>query len=370
VKGVPDPVVPAYGGACVEGLVPALLNRFEHAPPAWVPEPLAGAEQVVLFVVDGLGWEQLSERDVLAPTLASMTGGPITSVAPTTTATALTSITTGLPPAAHGVLGYRLRVDTGEVMNVLQWRTPSGDARSSIPPARFQTVPAFMGRPVPVVTRAEFASTGFTLAHLGGARLHGWRMPSSMVQEVADLLKAGQGFVYAYYDGVDKVAHEYGIGAHYEAELMATDRLVADLLSVLPPGAALAVTSDHGQVHVGTGGLLLDGDLMEDVTTQSGEGRFRWLHARPGRAPGLAGAARDRYGDVAWVHSREEIVAAGWLGGRPSPGVEDRLGDVALVPFAPVAFLDGAESGEARMVGRHGSLTPAEMWVPLLAAQA
>jgi hypothetical protein len=43
---------------------------------------------------------------------------------------------------------------------------------------------------------------------------------------------------------------------------------------------------------------------------------------------------------------------------------------VALVPFAPVAFLDGAESGEARMVGRHGSLTPAEMWVPLLAAQA
>ena len=146
MNGVPEPVLPAYGGACVDGVVPALLNRFQHAPPGWVPEPLAQAEQVVLLVVDGLGWEQLCQRDMLAPTLAGMAGGAITSVAPTTTATALTSITTGLPPAAHGVVGYRLRVDTGEVMNVLQWRTASGDVRATVPPALFQSVPAFGGR--------------------------------------------------------------------------------------------------------------------------------------------------------------------------------------------------------------------------------
>jgi predicted AlkP superfamily pyrophosphatase or phosphodiesterase len=370
VAEAPEPVVPAYGGACVEGLVPALLDRFERAPPSWIPEPVARAEQVVLFVVDGLGWEQLGEREAQAPTLAGMAGGPITSVAPTTTATALTSITTGLTPAAHGVLGYRVRVETGEIMNVLQWRTASGDARSKVPPGVFQSVPAFTGRPVPVVTRSEFASTGFTLAHLKGARLHGWRMPSSLVQEVADLLKSGEPFVYAYYDGIDKVAHEFGIGDYYDAELGATDRLVDDLLSVLPAGAALAVSSDHGQVHVGTGGLFLDDDVIEDVAVQSGEGRFRWLHARPGSADRLAQVARDRYGDVAWVLSRDEVVAAGWFGGPLPPAVEDRVGDVALVPFAPVAFLDGAESGEANMVGRHGSLTPAEMWVPVLAGRA
>ena len=299
-----------------------------------------------------------------------MTRGPITPLAPTTTATALTSITTGLSPAAHGVLGYRLRVETGEVMNVLQWRTASGDARSRVPPALFQSVPAFSGRPVPVVTRSEFASTGFTVAHLGGTRLHGWRVSSSLVQAVADLLRSDEPFVYAYYDGIDKVAHEYGIGPYYDAELAATDRLVGDLLAVLPPGAALAISSDHGQVHVGEGGLVLEDDLARDVAMQSGEGRFRWLHARPGAADRLAQAARDRYGDVAWVCSREEVVGAGWFSGRPARSMEDRLGDVALVPFAPVAFLDGAESGEARMVGRHGSLTAAEMWVPLLAARA
>ena len=44
----------------------------------------------MLLVLDGLGWEQLQERRHLAPTLASMVGGPITTVAPSTTATALT----------------------------------------------------------------------------------------------------------------------------------------------------------------------------------------------------------------------------------------------------------------------------------------
>ena len=43
-----------------------------------------------------------------------MTGGPITSVVPSTTATALTSITTGLSPGEHGVVGlpHRRRTAT------------------------------------------------------------------------------------------------------------------------------------------------------------------------------------------------------------------------------------------------------------------
>src|SRR6476659_5445167 len=95
----PPLVVPDYGGACLDGVVPALLQRAEQPPPAWLPEVAAGAAQVVLLALDGLGWEQLQARTSLAPTLAGMSGGPITSVAPTTTATALASLTTGRTPA-------------------------------------------------------------------------------------------------------------------------------------------------------------------------------------------------------------------------------------------------------------------------------
>jgi len=73
---------------------------------------------------------------------------------------------------------------------------------------------------------------------------------------------------------------------------------------------------------------------------------------------------------VAWVRSRDQIIEDGWLGGVPSATVAARLGDVALLPHAPTAFLDPADTGELRLKARHGSLTPAEMLVPLLAWRA
>ncbi len=88
----PIPLLPDYGGACLDSVVPAILARHERPSPL-LPEPVLGADQVVLLVLDGLGWEQLQERPHLTPTLTAMTGGPITTVAPSTTATALTSLT-------------------------------------------------------------------------------------------------------------------------------------------------------------------------------------------------------------------------------------------------------------------------------------
>ncbi len=370
-SAAPEPaelVLPDYAGACLSNLVPALARRSAPAP--WLPEPLVGADQVVLLVLDGLGWLQLQERAALAPTLSAMAGGPITSVVPSTTATALTSITFGAPPASHGVVGYRVRVDA-DVLNVLRWTTAAGDARPAIAPREFADGVAFGGRPVPVVTRLEFAGTGFTDAHLGGARLAGWSTPSGIAVEVARLLASGEELVYAYYDGVDTVSHLHGFGAHYDAELRAADRLVEDLLAVLPAGAALVVTADHGQVEVGDRLLAVPASLLDGVVATSGEARFRWLHAG-GRAAVVAGRLADHYeaAGTAWVRTRDQAVAEGWFGGPLGARAAARVGDVALVARAPVGFADDADRGSHRLVCRHGSLTPAEMLVPLLAARA
>jgi predicted AlkP superfamily pyrophosphatase or phosphodiesterase len=193
-------------------------------------------------------------------------------------------------------------------------------------------------------------------------------MPSTLVTWVRRLLRDGETFVYAYYDGIDKVAHEHGIGDAYDDELVATDRLVADVLGVLPPEACLVVVSDHGQVDVGDQVVALAPDVLALTSLLSGEGRFRWLHASPGLDARLIETARDLYSHQAWVRERDEAVAEGWFGGPLSSDATTRLGDVVLAPFEPVAFLDPADVGEVTMRSRHGSLTSAEMLVPLLAA--
>ncbi len=109
---------------------------------------------------------------------------------------------------AHGVVGYRVKVGPGAVMNVLRWRVAGADARHDVPPAEFHPHPVFAGTRPPVVTRAEFAATGFSGAHLAATSLQGWRLPSALAVEVRRQVVAGAPFVYAYYDGVDKVAHD------------------------------------------------------------------------------------------------------------------------------------------------------------------
>ncbi len=332
------------------------------------------AAQVVLLVLDGLGWEQLRSRASLAPTLAGAEGSerPITSVAPTTTATALTSITTGRRPCEHGILGYRIAMGD-EILNVLRWTVGSGrarDARRSVPAREYQPCPPFAGfdGQVPVVSKHEFGGTGFTAVHLGNAPLHGYRVLSSLPLAVGELVRAGEPFVYAYYDGIDKVAHGSGLGELYDAELRGgrpagrrrRRRTAAGCGPVghrrsrparhrIEPRAAGPRAHVGGPVHVRRRAL----PLAARARRCRGRPRTRWRSSATGPRLGYSRA-----------------TSSSTRGGSADPsadGLLPRLGDVALVPFTPIAFVDPADTGESRLQSRHGSLTGAEMFVPLLA---
>jgi len=364
-----QPIIPDYLGANVRGVVPALLGPGDWATslPSWFPEPVCHAAQIVLLVIDGLGWDQFQANAVHLPVLSSFTGRAITTVAPTTTATALSSIATGLTPGEHGLIGYRMMLE-GEVINVLRWFAADGDRRRSRPPRDVQPFTPFMGVEVPVISPSELEATAFTEAHLRGSRPVGYRAPSAIAVEVHRQLVAGERFVYAYYGSVDKTAHERGFGDFYEAELRAADRLVGDVLSALVPGSALLVTAGHGQVEVGENIIGPDASLLAMISAQSGEGRFRWWHTGRASPDELAKAAIDLYGDVAWVVTKEQTLDEAWFGPTVAPPVAARLGDVALVAKAPVSFHDPADGGAFPLICRHGSLTSAEVLVPPLAS--
>ena len=358
-----EPVRPEYGGASLEQVVPALVGRVDNS---WLPAAARADTTVVLLVLDGLGWELLQAHADSLPELRAMEGRPITTVAPSTTACALTSITTGLAPIQHGILGYRMRLD-GSVLNVLRW-TLDGGAR---PPDAFrvQRHQPFLGRTVPVVTRNEFRSSGFSAAHLRDAPFFGWSTPAMLVERVRSLAREGHPLVYAYYPGVDTVAHEFGLSPpHLPAELQFVDEMVGRLRDALPADAALLITADHGEMEIADRWMSLTA-VENLVTAYSGEGRFRWLNARRGGVEDLAAAARDSYGRDAWVMTRDEVIDGGWLGPNPPPVANiRRLGDVLLAARTEVGFLDPGLPREGQLVGAHGSLTRAEMLVPLIGA--
>ncbi|MCQ3805930.1 MAG: alkaline phosphatase family protein [Acidimicrobiaceae bacterium] len=360
----PEPMLPAFGGNCITDLVPALLG-VTAPPQSLLDEAVLDSYATVMLVLDGLGWNQLQQRPHLAPTLMSMKQRSATTVAPSTTATALTSLVTGTPPGRHGVVGYRINVD-GEVLNTLRWSTPSGDARKRIVPGEFQPEAAFFGQRPVVVQNAEFLHSGFTMAHLADVRHRGWQTMPAIAVQVRQAVASGEPFVYAYYDGIDKTAHLRGFGEFYDAELAACDKLVADLMTALPRGTAIVVTADHGLVDCQGAATAFAPEVSAQVRSRSGEARFRWLHAEPGRQADLFAAAAAAHSDRAWVHTAEEMIDEGWFGPEVTDAARSRLGDVAVVAKDRWYFTDPVDNPRIELIGRHGSLTPDEMLIPVL----
>jgi hypothetical protein len=356
-----DPIKPDYDGPCICNVVPALLDRRIHD---WFPPGVDGASSVLFFLLDGLGWSALQQyRDEL-PVLSSLEATSINSVAPSSTASALTSVVTGLPPSQHGLVGYRMRVGP-EILNVLGWFLPGkGDPPE---PQQVQPTPAFGGREVKVVTRSEFLKTGFTQASMRGAKQIGWRVTSALVEHCRRMVQSGDPFIYAYYDGVDLVAHQFGLRTEfYVNELRAADRLVGDLLDVIPKDSVLVVLSDHGQVHLERKNWLPLDPCDRFTAMYGGDGRFRYLYAKPRAETDLLKAAREVVNQTGWVFSREEIVDGGWMGPRPEPWIADRIPEVVLAAREPVAYIDPTNPLEVNLRSGHGSLTADEIMVPLL----
>ena len=103
---MPDvPTAPAFRGALAD-VLPSVAAGF-GVPACRDTLGLGAADRVVVLLVDGLGQRLLESHAALAPTLAALAADavPLRTTFPSTTATALASFGTGLPPGAHGLVG-------------------------------------------------------------------------------------------------------------------------------------------------------------------------------------------------------------------------------------------------------------------------
>jgi hypothetical protein len=151
------------------------------------------------------------------------------------------------------------------------------------------------------------------------------------------------------------------------------DRLLDRVVHSLPPDAALLVVADHGQLNVPPTDRYDMADipaLREGVIGVAGEPRVRYLYTAPGALEDVASAWRAVLGASAWVLTRDEAIEGGWFGPVP-PAHADRIGDIAVICLNRVIALAGGwePAAVSRLIAYHGSVTAAEMQIPLLIAR-
>ncbi len=396
--------------------MPATVCRWLGAPDLGAPRsgapPLASAvlahlgagksaafERVVLVLMDALShrrlrsWLQAGELPFWSALAQDGVLAPLTSIVPSTTSAALTSLWTGRAAAEHGAVGYELWLkEYGVVANMITHSPFSfqedtgGLARAGFRPEAFLSTPTLgphlrsHGVAVHAFQHHSIARSGLSRMNLAGAEMHPVRTASDMWIGVRRLLEQEQGerlFVWAYWDAVDTLAHLHGPGderpkaefAHFSAAL---ERSFFKALSPSARRATLLVLlADHGQVFTPKTphydlrhhpGLTRRLHLMP-----TGENRLAYLFVRPGQT----GAVRE-YIERTWPQQFQVLDAAyaahaGLFGGGPRhPRLLDRLGDLLVVSLGEAYLWWGV--GENPIVGRHGGLAEDEMLVPLLAA--
>lgn len=373
--------VPAYGTGSLADLLPTLAAGMGVPGMTSVIPELTSADRVCVFLVDGLGWEQLRAHPEDAPFLTSLlgssrggTGRPLTAGYPATTAASLASVGTGLPPGAHGLAGYTVRnPDTGELMNQLRWH-PYTDPHAWQPyPTVFQLAEQ-AGVHAAQVSSPAFETTPLTRVALSGGTFLGRLSGEDRIDCAAEQLAAGdRSLVYTYYSELDGAGHRYGVDSDtWRGQLMTVDRLAQRLADQLPPRSVLYVTADHGMIDVPFDeqhriDFDADWELRAGVALLGGEGRARHVYAVPGAEEDVLTCWREVLGEQFWVASREEAVAAGWFGPHIDDRVYARIGDVVAAARDDVLIIASErEPKESTMVGNHGSMTPAEQLVPLL----
>jgi hypothetical protein len=372
-------VRPAYGGGSLADLLPsvsALLGVPGADDVLGLGDRLGGVDRVALLLVDGLGAYQLPLIAPYAPRLAGLAAGArtLTSGFPSTTPVSLVTLATGARPGAHGVLGFTTRMPDGRILNHIRWGDDPAPGVWQPLPTRFETATA-AGVAATAVTRPEFEGTGLTVATNRGAAFSGAADPATLAARMLDALRAGPGLVYGYHPDLDKAGHEYGVGAPaWQDAARGVEDLLGRLLDALPGGSALLVTADHGQLNVPADRRIdMAGHpaLSAGVTAVAGEPRVRYLHTAPGARDDVIAAWQEVFGPSARVLSRDRVIDEGWFGPVP-PGHTGRIGDVVAICLDRTISLAGGWEPPAvgRLVAYHGSVTAAEMTVPLLIARA
>jgi hypothetical protein len=401
--GVP---VPAFDGRSLPNVTSSVVRaagvEIEGAPgqlPPLAPDidPFDGRRAegpIVVLLVDALGWPGFGSREALEgagyPPPWLERARPITTVFPTTTTVALTSLSTGASPSQHGIAGHRLYLPSyGMVAEILRM-APNGmspvDALAgpNWAPSMLSGVPSVFrrGLATTALSRDKFESTAFTRMIYDGATFVGYSTAPDFAFHLAELLDRPRppSVIFAYWDDLDTVGHLRGPEVEFDAFEAAHVRGMLQLArrrlpSDLARRTTVLITGDHGQVRA-TPESEVALDRVPEVASllsrpPTGDRRAGFLSARQGRVDELTQGLERILPAGRRILPMSRAVELGMFGPPPyHPELSERLGDLLVLVPAPASLtyhLPGAPARKRFLRGGHGGIDPEELLIPLIA---
>ncbi len=357
-----------------------------------VVDDFSGVDKVVLFVVDGLGYDRLvshmekfkggfydlAERGVLKALSSSF---------PSTTSTALISIFTGVPPSLHGVIGFNMYVpDYGLIFNTLEM-APAVGYSSGIDLVDFFSESSFPWPPllldegvnVKTFTRRNLAGSGLSRLIHRRQDLVGYALASDMMVQVKRALEQpGQLLLIVYYGGIDTMEHSYGpYSEEVSAELqlfesLLRSQLIEKLSMVTKQKTMLLITADHGVVETGQTHFLNQPPVSNlFLVPPTGDMRSTYFFPKYGQQEPLREALENSLQGFRVMRSADLIEKGAFGPVKNLDRLQTTVGTFTALSHSKNIILHQYRPRETpqNIYGAHGGMTPEEMIVPLLSTR-
>lgn len=398
-------IYPAYEGLSLLN-VPGSICRWLGAPEIGA-KPLASRirepldiqyQNVILVLIDALPFASLQrviDEGSLPYTGDLVSSGvftPLTSITPSTTVAALTSLWTGKSAVEHGQAGYELWLkEYGMVINAIQQSPMNfhGDAgglsRAGLEPEAFIAQPT-LGTHLAVHGIQTFAFQHQSIARsalsrmlLQDVRINPFRTSSDLwvnVRRILEEVPQVQKYIWIYWGEVDNFAHHYGPDDERTKDeiLSFISATKGNFIDRLKPGKGegtlLILLADHGQINTRPDpnyNLSNHPELVRRLHIMpTGENRLAYLHIRPEQK-----ATVEEYIESTWpgqfvcVDSTSAVESGLFGPGEPHPDFFNRIGDLIVVARGNAYLWWSARNDH--LYGRHGGLSAEEMLVPFLA---
>ena len=384
-----DAVLPDYGDGGLFGLIRNVRAYLDgspwHAPgPSIPPDPDATPRKLVFILIDGLG-DMFLRRNGASGTLLAHRTGRLTSVFPSTTASAVTTTMTGLAPARHGLTGWFIhdRRFGGVIAPLPTIRRGGAPLRGPLAVPRlfaYRTLFQRRKRPAIFVSPRDLACSPYSRRHSRGASTQGYKGLQGMIDTIAGAISASgsrPALVHAYYPTFDGLSHAYGctskeVVTHFERIDAAFGQLLERLRG---SGTDIVLTADHGFID-SPPERVIDLDTLSDLQTMLaaplfGERRTAFCAVRRGAERDFELLAREHLRGKAIVAHSDDLIGLGVFGpGKPHRRLRERIGTHALLMEPGWTIRDHVPGEqEHAMIGVHGGLSPDEMWIPLVQAR-
>ena len=393
---------PGYFGLSILNF-PATISNWLSAPklpyPALqIPELstlIQGMDQVIVVLIDALSFSRFKTWMTSSPDLGSsvLSNGlllPITSVVPSTTSAALTTLWTGRSPSEHGILGYELFLrEYGIVTNMITHSPAVIDGQpgmlyqAGFNPEKALPVPSLgphlsqAGTEIVALLSKAIQYSGLSRMHYPGVDLYGFSTVTDLwhiARQLVHLPLSKKRLIWIYYGAVDTLSHHYGPDSEQaRSEFLSFmqsmhDIFIKELRNDVRKRSMLLLLSDHGQVTTPDNphfDLSNHPSLTRRLHMQpTGEHRFSYLYPRPGQREAIA-----KYFENTWPRAfrilDSNFALENDLFGPGVPTEESchRVGDQIVISQGNNYLRWGSKPNTLR--GRHGGLTADEMIVPL-----